>query len=194
MHRLLVLVGPCAVGKDTLQELVEELRYVPFKKCVSDTTRPIREGEVERENYYFTNNGLFMEMYQQGLFALEPKKYRPDPEIHPEIIYWYGVRKRELDLNGGYNRVIVVDMFGAKQLKKLLHDGVDVVYVMADEETRKERSKKRGDYEKESWDKRAEFDREMHKEACESGIIDYWLLNYDLNEAFKELKNFMGVR
>lgn len=48
----LILVGRGGSGKDHLRKMLEE---IGFKYCVSHTTRPPREGEVNGKDYWFIN-------------------------------------------------------------------------------------------------------------------------------------------
>lgn len=57
-YKILALIGEAGTGKDTLMR--EVLKQNPsLNEIISCTTRPPREGEVERKNYYFLSNEDF---------------------------------------------------------------------------------------------------------------------------------------
>ena len=61
-NKILIIVGPSGVGKDTLMQKVFEKYPGFFKKGVTHTSRKMREGEKEGFNYYclITFNILFI--------------------------------------------------------------------------------------------------------------------------------------
>ena len=54
MGKMIYLMGKSSSGKDTVFKYLLENRSFDLKKVVPYTTRPIRAGEVEGEEYYFT--------------------------------------------------------------------------------------------------------------------------------------------
>ena len=55
MGRIFCLMGKSSTGKDTIyKELLEE-KKLDLHKIVPYTTRPIREGEKNGEEYFFTD-------------------------------------------------------------------------------------------------------------------------------------------
>jgi len=63
--RLVVLVGPSAVGKSTVVRCVRE-RLSDLLFSVSATTRAPRPGEVDGRDYYFVSAGEFDRMIEAG--------------------------------------------------------------------------------------------------------------------------------
>lgn len=62
MGNIFYLMGKSASGKDTLYSRLKE-KFPQFKTVTLYTTRPIREGEAEGREYYFTD--------EEGLEALK---------------------------------------------------------------------------------------------------------------------------
>ncbi|MEQ2561530.1 guanylate kinase, partial [Sutterella wadsworthensis] len=55
MNKLYLVVAPSGAGKSTIIDGI----FRPEQKIVSFTTRPIRKGEVDGEDYYFVTNNEF---------------------------------------------------------------------------------------------------------------------------------------
>ena len=53
----IVIVGKSASGKSTIANVLSE--DFKYKKAISATTRPIRAGEVDGEDYYFITDDKF---------------------------------------------------------------------------------------------------------------------------------------
>ena len=67
MNNLIVtLSGPSAVGKTEVLKSLLQSNELPFKRVISSTTRPIRDKEVDGEDYYFTDRKSFMEKVDAG--------------------------------------------------------------------------------------------------------------------------------
>src|SRR5204862_5003554 len=58
---MFVLSSPSGAGKTTLSRLLIE-RMPDLKMSVSATTRPVRPGEIDGQDYYFIDNEKFEQM------------------------------------------------------------------------------------------------------------------------------------
>lgn len=56
MGKMIYLMGKSSSGKDTIYKQLLEWNAGNLKKVVLYTTRPIRAGEVEGEEYHFTDD------------------------------------------------------------------------------------------------------------------------------------------
>lgn len=66
MGRIFYLMGKSASGKDTIyRRLLEEDEFA-FQKLVPYTTRPIRSGEKNGEDYFFTDEAGLEKIRQEG--------------------------------------------------------------------------------------------------------------------------------
>ncbi|MBU1082906.1 guanylate kinase [Patescibacteria group bacterium] len=63
--KLIVLAGPAAVGRGTLAK--ELAKWLPVKKIIATTTRPIRIGEKRGVDYHFVDNARFEALIEQDL-------------------------------------------------------------------------------------------------------------------------------
>ncbi len=64
--KLAMLVGPAGSGKDTLRNELLRLHFDSYQKLLSDTSRPMRPGEQEGEEYYFKSAESILKDIQAG--------------------------------------------------------------------------------------------------------------------------------
>ncbi|MDD8031993.1 MAG: guanylate kinase, partial [Acidobacteriota bacterium] len=105
-----VISGPSGCGKSTLiKNLVSRLPGLQFS--VSHTTRPVRPGEVDGQDYYFVTLEEFKKMKERGAFL-------EWAVVHGE---YYGTSYEEVkkkQLKG--DLLLDIDVQGAYQLKEKL--------------------------------------------------------------------------
>ena len=94
MGKIFCIMGKSATGKDTIYKRLMQDDELRLKRIVSYTTRPIREGESEGVEYYFTNVET-MELLQQQGKIIESRAYNT---IHG-IWHYFMVKDRQIDLN-----------------------------------------------------------------------------------------------
>ena len=127
-----VLIGASASGKSTLQTMLIN-REPCFKKIVTYTTRPPRDGEVNGVDYHYVSVEKFTELADSGFFA-EPNSYRG---------WMYGTPK--CDLQKDYeNHIIVLTPAGYREFKKNNIEALSV-YIDVDRRSRLINNLKRGD-------------------------------------------------
>lgn len=114
---LIVLSGPSGVGKDAVLMRMRELGY-PFHYCVTATTRPRRDCEIDGVHYYFMNMEDFQLKVAQGEFMEYAKVYEN----------YYGVPKQPVRdaLARGEDVIIKADVQGARTIKQLAPNAVFV--------------------------------------------------------------------
>ena len=66
MGKLFCIMGKSASGKDTVYKALVNDPELHLHTVVPYTTRPIREGEAEGENYYFVDESVFCRMAAEG--------------------------------------------------------------------------------------------------------------------------------
>ena len=66
MGKIVCLMGKSAVGKDSVYKRLLEDRALGLKTIVPYTTRPIRDGEQEGVEYFFTDESGYEKYRRQG--------------------------------------------------------------------------------------------------------------------------------
>lgn len=127
---LIVVSGPSGAGKDTIcNKVVEDSDNVWLS--VSMTSRNPRAGELEGKNYFFVTEKEFKERIKNGRL-LEYTNYNGN---------YYGTPKDKLEdyLNNGIDVILVIDINGAINIKKLVPSALFIFIMPPDMETLKKR-------------------------------------------------------
>lgn len=66
MGKIVYIMGKSSTGKDTIFKELLRKNAFSFKTIVSYTTRPIREGEKNGHEYYFTDEDGFRKLREEG--------------------------------------------------------------------------------------------------------------------------------
>lgn len=74
MGKIFYVMGKSASGKDTIYKRLLEMQP-QLKRVILYTTRPIREGERDGEEYYFTNDKTMRELRESGKI-IEERTYQ----------------------------------------------------------------------------------------------------------------------
>lgn len=99
---MIILVGESASGKSTIEKILAD-KY-GYKKTVSYTTRPPREGEVNGVDYHFITEDEYTDKFNSKYFV-ETGAYNG---------WFYGTTKDQYDKN----TVCVLTPHGLRQIKK----------------------------------------------------------------------------
>ncbi|MCI1833128.1 MAG: guanylate kinase [Bifidobacterium sp.] len=120
--RLIVLTGPTAVGKGTVEAELRR-RHPQVWVSVSATTRRPRPGEVNGTNYWFMNDEEFAEKERAGEFL-------ETAVVHNMAHYGTPLQPVLEHLRAGVPTILEIDLQGAHRVKqKAPAMGLDVVYV-----------------------------------------------------------------
>lgn len=121
---LFVVVGASGSGKTSLSQRVSRANY--WTECISHTTRPMRDGEVEGETYYFVNMEEFKEMNDNKEFA---EKVVYDGES-------YGISHKEIArvMEKSAHVFIIAEYNGYSQIKALYPNAVGIFLHMSKED------------------------------------------------------------
>jgi guanylate kinase len=114
---LFVLSSPSGAGKSTIARMILEADD-GIGLSVSATTRPIRAGEVDGEDYHFVSNDEFDELIASGAFL----------EWAHVFGHRYGTLKSEVmkQIESGRDVLLDIDWQGTQQLKQVDPDIVRV--------------------------------------------------------------------
>jgi guanylate kinase len=131
---LVVISGPSGVGKDTVLDQMKQ-RGLPFHFVVTATTRPIRPGEVEGEDYFFVEEQEFLDMIDRGELIEHALVYNDHKGVPRQQI-------REA-MDSGQDVVMRVDVQGAKTIRALAPEALLIFLTAGNEEELERRLRKR---------------------------------------------------
>lgn len=145
--RLIVLQGPSASGKSTLQARLGLPRIVTW------TSRPPRSGEENGREYHFGSRDQLQAMYEAGEL-LEITGYQGN---------LYGTALSSIDgvMKGGVPHSVVLDAPGAAKVKELYGSQALLIGIYADKELCRKRLAARGVSEEEQARRLAGYDSEV---------------------------------
>lgn len=128
---MIILFGPSASGKTEIAKYLSQKYNI--KKVVTNTTRPMRIGEINHVDYNFISIEEFLKLKQDNCFV-ETTIYNNN---------YYGCLKSEIN---DY-KIVVLDPQGVKSFLKLNNPKISIFYLICDENTRIQRMRSRLDKE-----------------------------------------------
>lgn len=173
---MLVICAPSGTGKSTL---ISKLRqeFPDFGFSVSYTTRDPREGEEDGVHYNFVSRDRFVAMRSKGEFC-------EWAEVHGNFYGTATTPVRKM-LDAGQDVLFDIDVQGASQLRKVFPEGVFVFLLPPSREELLSRLSGRGTDSEDSIARRM---KNAEGELREAHWFDYWVVNDDLDEAYRELR------
>ncbi|MGN1141042.1 MAG: guanylate kinase [Oliverpabstia sp.] len=133
MGKLFYIMGKSASGKDTIyQKLLEDPEF-HFRRLIIYTTRPIRDGEKEGQEYYFVSEEAFQSLKAAGKI-IEDRGYN--------TVYglWRYFTADNMDLEN-YNYLGIGTLESYEQLKKYYGDDkVCPIYIEVEDGERLKRA------------------------------------------------------
>lgn len=113
---IFLITGTSGAGKTSLTHELKKCGY--WDECISYTTRPMRTGEVDGEDYYFVSKEEFKRMYENNEFV-ECVIYHGD---------YYGVSHAEIErtMKKGNHIFIIVAYDGYLQIKEQYPDAIGI--------------------------------------------------------------------
>lgn len=165
---LIVISGPSGVGKDSVVQRMQD-RDMPMHFVVTATTRPIREGEVEGEDYFFVSRDEFAELIEK------------DELLEYAIVYndYKGIPKKQVRqaLASGKDVVMRLDVQGAETIRKMYPQALLIFLSTVDEDELVQRLKQRKTETPEGLKLRIATAR---KEMQRVEMFDYYVINADM--------------
>lgn len=173
---LYVVSAPSGAGKTSLlKALIEKTEGI--RVSVSHTTRPMRPGEQNGVDYWFTNEPEFRRMAGEGAFI-----------EHAQVFgNLYGTSEnavREL-LKTGIDVVLEIDWQGARQVRKRFHELVSVFVLPPTPQALRLRLDARGQDSDDVIEHRM---REARSEMEHYPEYDYLIVNDQFDLALSELQ------
>ena len=173
---LYIISAPSGAGKTSLvKKLVENEPQIVVS--ISHTTRPMRPGEKDGVDYYFTDSESFVKLVSSSAFL----------EYAQVFDNYYGTSQQHVEqqLLRGLDVILEIDWQGARQIRKLFPDSQSIFILPPSLDALKKRLTNRGQ------DKEEVINRRMHdavNEMSHYAEFDYLLVNDDFNRALDELR------
>ena len=187
MSIVFILSWPSGVGKTTLWEAIKlEADDLRIEKVITTTTRQPRLWEVNWKDYWFVSVEEFEKM-------IETWKMIEWAQVHGNF-YWSTFNELERIIQSWKRPLYIVDPQWVVSLKKVLTErywyNVKTIFVIPpSEEELKRRLLKRGeDPDSESFKIRLQESLNWLKMK---DLFDYIIVNDNLEEAVRELKNIL---
>ena len=180
--RLFVISASSGTGKTTLaRELLKEDKNLVAS--ISYTTRPPRPREHNGEDYYFVSKEEFMDIKKKNGFL----------EWANVFGRYYGTPKKQVEehLKRGRDVLLLIDVQGAKKVKKTKPDAVFIFLAPPSKEELKRRLQKRGTESKQEINKRYRVATRELKELNELKLCDYRIVNRYIPVAREVLKSII---
>jgi guanylate kinase len=176
---LYVLSSPSGAGKSTIARMLMG-RDEGVAMSVSATTRPIRPGETDGEDYHFVDDATFDRMIAEGAFL----------EWAHVFGHRYGTLKSEVMkvIEGGRDVLLDIDWQGTQQLKQVDPDIVRVFILPPSMEELERRLRHR------RTDSEEVVRRRMDRAAAEMSHwaeYDYVLINNDAEKCCELVHNIL---
>ena len=169
---IVIFSGPSGVGKSTIINLLKS--KIDFYFSISHTTRPMRDDEIDKEDYYFISEEAFKEMVSNEEF-IEYERYGS---------FFYGTSKNEI-IKGGFT-ILDLEVNGATKLLSSNSEFVGI-FVDIDDEILINRLTERG-HDRQFIEERMKLAAEQRKSMPK---FDYVLKDIDLNTTLKEILDIL---
>ena len=174
---LIVIAAPSGAGKTSLvKALSESVSDVCIS--VSHTTRSMRPGEVEGQDYFFVNAATFEEMVEKNAFLEHATVFGNA----------YGTSRTWVheQLLQGIDVILEIDWQGARQIKQLFPSTVMIFILPPSIEALKSRLQGRGQDDEQTIARRMQAAQdEMHH----FGEFDYLVVNDQFSTALDDLNS-----
>ncbi len=179
---LFIVSAPSGAGKTSLLKALVETED-QIKVSVSHTTRSMRPGERDGEDYHFTSQDAFGELIGQGAF-LE----------HAEVFgNFYGTSESSIRslLASGLDVILEIDWQGAQQVRKRFSDAVSIFILPPTPQALQQRLHGRGQDSDEVIQRRL---AEARDEMSHYPEYDYIIVNDQFEVALGELRSVITAQ
>lgn len=133
MGKLFYIMGKSASGKDTIYSNLLANAELDLKRLVIYSTRPIRDGEKNGQEYFFVDEDVFQRMKAEG-------KIIEDREYHTVYGLWRYFTAANMQLDQ-YNYLGIGTLESFVQLKKYYgEDAVCPIYIEVEDGERLKRA------------------------------------------------------
>lgn len=177
---MFVLSSPSGAGKTTLSRRLLG-SHGGLTMSVSVTTRPMRPGEIDKQDYYFIDDAAFDTMADGGQLLEHARVFD----------YQYGTPANlvEASLNDGVDVLFDIDWQGTRQLASKRRDDLVSVFILPPSLAELERRLR-----KRAQDSETVVQKRMAKAAAEISHweeYDYVVVNNDLDQALAKIVHIL---
>jgi len=172
---LFIVSAPSGAGKTSLvKALVDSNSEVVVS--ISHTTREMRPGEVDGENYYFTSYKKFLLMIKQNEFLEYAKVFD----------HFYGTSQFSVEqlLDQGLKVILEIDWQGAEQVRERIKGAQSIFILPPSKQELENRLRSRGQDSEEIIARRM---RDAESEISHFKEFDQIVLNDDFDQALQDL-------
>ena len=179
--KLFVISAPSGAGKTSLvRSLVKNMSDVVVS--ISHTTRKMRPGEVDGQDYFFITTEKFKSMAESGEFI----------EYAQVFDNFYGTSLQSVQklLDEGLKVILEIDWQGAEQVRKQVENTISIFVLPPSEAELELRLRSR---RQDSEDIIARRMRDAKSEICHYKEFDYVIINDNFDRALQELSDFISA-
>lgn len=187
MSKLYLVVAPSGAGKSTI---INEI-FDKDQQIVSFTTRPIRSGEVDGEDYYFVSSDEFDYLEDLDGELIQKAEYSGNR---------YGVTKSEIEQKLALGDcVIAVVMDGFLRYKELYPNDTIGIFLDVSREVVENRLNKRNDGKKIVEQRLSQYDIDIKNKEYFEKDTQSFIINVDGNlkenvELFRDIIENVGMK
>lgn len=169
-----ILSAPSGAGKTTVSnEFLKKVNTI--RRIVTVTTRKPRQGEENGKDYIFISREEFLNRLEEG-------KFLEYAEVYGNL---YGTPKDQIELNEneGLDSLLVIDVQGARSIKKLFQTSVSIFLLPPSIDVLLERIKARNSKD----ENQEERIKNIKKEISALLEFDYIVINDNINRCSDDL-------
>ncbi|MEN3033644.1 MAG: guanylate kinase [Aquificaceae bacterium] len=169
-----ILSAPSGAGKTTVSnEFLKKVNTI--RRIVTVTTRKPRQGEENGKDYIFISREEFLNRLREG-------KFLEYAEVYGNL---YGTPKDQIELNEneGLDSLLVIDVQGARSIKKLFQTSVSIFLLPPSIDVLLERIKARNSKD----ENQEERIKNIKKEISALLEFDYIVINDNINRCSDDL-------
>ena len=173
--RLFILSAPSGTGKTSLTKSLIQ-KNINLSLSISYTSRRMRPTEVEGHDYFFVERNIFEQM-------LEDRELVESAEIYGNL---YGTSRQWINeaINSGKDILLEIDGQGARQVREIFSDVVNIFVLPPSLVVLENRLKDRNQDSKEVIAKRMAAAKEEISHVSE---YDYVIINDNMDVALRDL-------
>jgi guanylate kinase len=177
--KLFIISAPSGAGKTSLvKHLVAHTQNLMVS--ISHTTRPMRPGEINGQDYFFVSDDVFAAMLAEHAFLESAQVY--------DNFYGTAQQNVEETLKNGQDVILEIDWQGAQQVKKMLPESVAIFIFPPSIGVLQQRLLARGQDSSEVIARRM---RDAITEMRHYQEFDYLIVNDDFQQAFFEIQSII---